>query len=342
MTKTSKQDQQFVTMPDGTKVAVKAQKENKKDRITMAHLTSPNRVKLSEKDRMETEETIVSSHLTLKFKKMDLHSPDLDSLVSLNTNLETTERLFARYDLLQIFNIVKPIRDPSTGQLTGLLHDEKSFRNLFQWYGALTLAEVMESTDWYSSCLDDDWYGFNLDLTAEYLRCHMETDLYEKVNEEYSKLDIQGGPVLLFVMIRHLLSTNDSLVHALTSKIKAVKLSSYPGEDVRKAVTHLRTLVRCLKKLRRRNADGHEVDLVPHDLTKQLYDILQTSSCDEFNVMFKQLFYTEQRNVLLGGHSRWTDPEEVLTLAQGHYQDLCVHGKWTGATQNISHVPCLH
>ncbi|KAG7358625.1 hypothetical protein IV203_015214 [Nitzschia inconspicua] len=283
-------------------------------------------------------ETIVSSHPSLRFKKMDLQYPNLDSLVSLNTNLETTGRLFARYNLFQIFNIVKPIWDPDNGQLTGLLHDEKTYKNLFQWYGALTPAEVMESTDWYSSCLEDDWYESNLDLTAEYLTRHMEPDLYEKVNEEYNNRDVQGGPVLLFVMIRHLLSTNDSLVNALTSKIKAVKLSLYPGEVVGKAVTHLRTLVRCLKKLRRRNANRRKVNVVPHDLTKQLYEILQTSSCEEFNIMFKQLFYTELRNVLIDGHSKWTDPKEVLTLSQGHYQDLCVQGIWTGVTQKQGYV----
>ncbi|KAG7340954.1 hypothetical protein IV203_030580 [Nitzschia inconspicua] len=90
----------------------------------------------------------------------------------------------------------------------------------------------MESTDWYSSCLDDDWYGSNLDLTAEYLRCHMESDLYEKVNEEY----------------------------------------------------------------------------------------------------------TEQRNVLLSGHSKGTDPEEVLTLAQGHYQDLCVQVNFIATTCGGPHL----
>ncbi|KAG7357976.1 hypothetical protein IV203_014563 [Nitzschia inconspicua] len=171
----------------------------------------------------------------------------------------------------------------------------------------------------------------------------MDVDLYEKVNEEYQRLlpSQKGGPVLLFMMIRRLLSNNDTLVHALTSKIQGLKLSTYPGEDVDKAVTHLRTLVRCLKKLKRRNADGHEIDLVPFDLTKQLYGILQTSSCDDFNSMIRTAFLNDQHAVLTRGISHWSDPEEVLSMAQTLYHQLCTDGKWTGVTQNKATFPAF-
>ncbi|KAG7336963.1 hypothetical protein IV203_016356 [Nitzschia inconspicua] len=166
-----------------------------------------------------------------------------------------------------------------------------------------------------------------------------------KVNEEYNKLPVsqKGGPTMLHLMIFNLLSSTDSLVHALTSKIKSLKLSSYPGEDVGKAVTHLRTLVRCLKKLKRRNAEGHEIDLVPHDLTKQLYDILQTSSCEEFNALWKLPGRSSERKqkILSTGVSALEDPELVLSAAQTHYHNLCTDGKWTGVTQNKATFPAF-
>ncbi|KAG7345189.1 hypothetical protein IV203_032720 [Nitzschia inconspicua] len=332
----------YVTMPDGTKVEVTPQTVTTSSLVNVAQLTSEDRLALDKTKRIKQEIQIVQlQHGT--FKKMDLHSPDLDTLVSLNTNLETTERHFAQYDLLQIFQIIKPLRDSKTGMLTGMIKSEKESKNLFQWYGSLTLDEVKESTEWYCTCAKASWYKSNLSLTAEYLRRHMDVDLCEKVNEEYNKLPAlqKGGPTMLHLMISHLLSSTDSLVHALTSKIKSLKLSSYPGEDVGKAVTHLRTLVRCLKKLKRRNAEGHEIDLVPHDLTKQLYDILQTSSCEEFNAMFRSMYFTNQQKILSKGVSAWEDPEMVLSAAQTHYHNLCTDGKWTGVSQNNATFPAF-
>ncbi|KAG7374971.1 hypothetical protein IV203_014066 [Nitzschia inconspicua] len=301
----------YVTMPDGTKVEVTPQTGKATPLVNVAQLTSEDRLALDKTKRIKQEIQIVQlQHGT--FKKMDLHSPDLDTLVSLNTNLETTERHFSQYDLLPIFQIIKPLRDPDTGLLSGMIKSEKESKNLFHWPRGTRA------------------------IFPAYLRRLMDVDLCEKVNEEYNKLPVsqKGGPTMLHLMISNLLSSTDSLVHALTSKIKSLKLSSYPGEDVGKAVTHLRTLVRCLKKLKRRNAEGHEIDLVPHDLTKQLYDILQTSSCEEFNALFRSMYFTDQQKILSTGVSAWEDPELVLSAAQTHYHNLCTDGKWTGVTQN--------
>ncbi|KAG7361171.1 hypothetical protein IV203_036271 [Nitzschia inconspicua] len=330
-----------IKMPDGSEVEIHTTPPTVTSVAGVAHLTSADRITQTPTEQYDTQLKITKFQHKM-YKKMDLHSPDLDSLVSLHTNLEAAERHFSRYDLLQIFSIVQPKRG-ADGKLTGKLVDQKEPRLLFQWYGALSLDDVIASTEWYYTFPTPKWYKSNLELTADYFRNHMDVDLYEKVNEEYQRLlpSQKGGPVLLFMMIRRLLSNNDTLVHALTSKIQGLKLSTYPGEDVDKAVTHLRTLVRCLKKLKRRNADGHEIDLVPFDLTKQLYGILQTSSCDDFNSMIRTAFLNDQHAVLTRGISHWSDPEEVLSMAQTLYHQLCTDGKWTGVTQNKATFPAF-
>ncbi|KAG7374972.1 hypothetical protein IV203_014067 [Nitzschia inconspicua] len=122
----------YVTMPDGTKVEVTPQTGKATPLVNVAQLTSEDRLALDKTKRIKQEIQIVQlQHGT--FKKMDLHSPDLDTLVSLNTNLETTERHFSHYDLLQIFQIIKPLRDPDTGLLSGMIKSEKESKNLFHW-----------------------------------------------------------------------------------------------------------------------------------------------------------------------------------------------------------------
>jgi hypothetical protein len=71
-------------------------------------LTSSERIKLSQKDQTEVIQNITRKQHPV-FKKMNLGMTDLDELVSLQTGLETAERHFAKYDLLQVFEIVTPV-----------------------------------------------------------------------------------------------------------------------------------------------------------------------------------------------------------------------------------------
>jgi hypothetical protein len=97
---------------------------------------------------------------------MNLGMTDLDVLVSLQTGLEMAKRDFAKYDLLQVFEIVTPDRDKD-GKMIHLVKTRSTCRNLFQWYAVVTLDEVLASNKWYETFPMDPWYAENMSLTYE-------------------------------------------------------------------------------------------------------------------------------------------------------------------------------
>jgi hypothetical protein len=125
----------------------------------------------------------------------------------------------------------------------------------------------------------------------------------------------------------------------LSKKIETIRISTYKGENVGEVVIHLRAIVQRLKNMRRRDASGNEIDLVPLDLAERLYDVLQSSSSEEFNSLFKTQYTTEYVQSLTVGQSAWSDPEKILILAQNLYFKLCADGKWIGVNQNKATFP---
>jgi hypothetical protein len=256
--------------------------------------------------------------------------------------LETTERHFGKYDLLQVFKIVEPDRDIH-GEILPTLKAGSKYRSLFQWYAVLKVEDITASNQWYRTYPTAPWFNENMGITYEYLKTHMASDLWMKVNEEYNSYpaEAKGGPLVLYLMIHQLIAANDSIAITLSNKIDSVKISDYKGEDVGEAVTHLRAIIHRLKNMRRRDVAGNEIDLVPLDLTKRLYKIFQTSSSSEFNGLFLNQYNQEYTKYLITGNSAWADPDSVLTLAQNLYVRLCAENNWHGVDQNKATFPVI-
>jgi hypothetical protein len=140
-------------------------------------------------------------------------------------------------------------------------------------------------------------------------------------------------------MIHQLMADNDSIATTLSDKIDSVKISSYEGEDVGEAFTHLRAIIHRLKNMRRRDKAGNQIDLVPFDLTRRLYKIFQTSSSADFNTLFANRYANEYAESLMSGSVAWSEPDRVLTLAQNLYYRLCADNNWHGVDQNKAIFP---
>jgi hypothetical protein len=67
--------------------------------------------------------------------------------------------------------------------------------------------------------------------------------------------------------------------------------------------------------MRRRDQSGNQIHLVPLDLTKRLYDVLQTSSNKTFNNMLAASLEREYGEYLISGISAWSDPDKILNMA---------------------------
>jgi hypothetical protein len=247
---------------------------------------------------------------------------------------------FAKVDLRQVFMIVEPDRDPD-GKILSILKTGSTQRNLFQWYAVINLEEVLASNYWWNKHTEDDWINENMGLTYEYLKSHTAPTLWMKVSEEYDghKSEVKGGPLFLYLMIRQLMADNESISVALADKIKGLKISSYKGEDVDEVVTHLRGIIQRLKNMRRRDQSGNQIDLVPYDLTKRLYEVFQTSSNKTFNNMFAARLEREYGEYLISGSSAWSEPDKILNMAGNLYTKLCSESNWHGQDQNKATFP---
>ena len=82
-----------------------------------------------------------------------------------------------------------------------------------------------------------------------------------------------------------------AVVQALKDCLTKMNLKNYEGEDVMKAVSHIRGVIKRLRGLERTDLTGNVIKTkVPSDLSKTLLEIFQTSSDDKFNKMFENLF----------------------------------------------------
>jgi hypothetical protein len=328
-----------ITMPDGTKVEVFSKPKQVNAASEFVQILSEDRGNLTPKEQADIRMAIVRKQHDL-YNQMDLTSTNIDELVGFQANLKTTERHFGRFDLLQVFQIVDPERD-SNGSILPALKAGSQYRDLFKWYAMLKVEDVEASNEWYNLYTVKAWYAENMGLTYEYLKTHMSQGLFTKVSEEYNLYPIKsrGGPLLLYLMIQQLIASNDSIARTLSKKIETIRISTYKGENVGEVVTHLRAIVQRLKNMRRRDASGNEIDLVPLDLAERLYDVLQSSSSEEFTSLFKTQYTTEYVQSLTVGQSAWSDPEKILILAQNLYFKLCADGKWIGVNQNKATFP---
>jgi hypothetical protein len=315
-----------ITMPDGTKVEVFSKPKQVNESSEFVQIQSEDRRNLTPKEQADIRTAIVKKQHEL-YNRMDLASTNIDELVGFQANLKTTERHFGRFDLLQVFQIVDPERD-SDGSTLPALKAGSQYRDLFKWYAMLKVEDIVASNEWYNLYTVKAWFAENMGLSYEYLKTHMSPNLFTKVSEEYNiyPAKSRGGPLLLFLMIQQLIASNDSIALTLSKKIDTVKISMYKGENVGEVVTHLRAIVQRLENMRRRDAAGNEIDLVPFDLAQRLYDVLQTSSSEEFNSLFKTQYTQEYVKSLTEGHSAWTEPTKILILAQNLYFKLCADG----------------
>ena len=139
---------------------------------------------------------------------------DLDKTHQLHMMLRQTQINFITYDLVDVFKIVFPIRDPVTKELTGGLTMfskgttlEAKCSDLFTEYNQLTLEQVADSSEWYQRfCRTSHtpWIAENFALL------HINTKFLGKIDETldaYKKSPGYGGP-LIFSAMMHLLQQN--------------------------------------------------------------------------------------------------------------------------------------
>jgi hypothetical protein len=105
--------------------------------------------------------------------------------------------------------------------------------DLLKNYSMWTLSEV---TDWttFVYTFGDEITIENMHLTQTLILNSCDIDLYKKVINEISLLDLEerGGPTTFFLMTRHIVATTTKASRAIVQRLQRVKLTAFPNEDV--------------------------------------------------------------------------------------------------------------
>lgn len=341
-------NQKEITLPSGKKTFVDVTQRvstvTPSSSSVYVQLSSEDRLLLPAKEQAEYAKMITSFQHP-KYKTMDLSNEKLSDLVSVHTCLETTERHFTQYDLLDTFYIIEPNKDPSTGDILPSISSSPA-RNLFKDYALLKLEDVIASTQWYATFPIEVYHRENMALTAQYLRTHTQAGLLGKITSQLKTVpeSCRGGPVILFLLIEHLMSSNESTAKTLISRLQNIKISSYNGEDVEVVVSHLNAILERLKAMHYVDSQGQPVSQVPKNLSEIFYQVFQTSSNDKFNEFFARNFITDQTNSLASStfnSTSWTPPDVIVRQATNLYRQLCLDGSWHGVKQNQATFPAI-
>ena len=267
---------------------------------------------------------ILGKNNKLEIMVIKVNSPQLlKSVKNLQVQLEAIAAHLHSHDCAQVMTVVIPIdvyKSPAIHEKTyNVLHD----------YATLHVAMVANGTTWIQNWIKSKATRENIALTLEFLRNNTGVELWGKAYEEHQEYRAyqQGGPLMLFLIMKRILDVSEASILALVLRIKEMKLSKMPGEDVEEAVSMIKAtikvLVQCSTDVR---------NFVPDDIEVLVLKVFQTSSLKEFNEIFER----EERDARAkadkyGGLASYPSVQETCQLASNTFKRLCGPGsdyKW--------------
>ena len=271
---------------------------------------------------------------------------DLQENYDLGVGLANVQMHFKRYDVLDVFTIVFPVKDANGEQTCQLETDNNGVTKtvfLFDRHAELTAEQVAESCKWYSRWPDASacpWFRENLSLSYDYFCNHMTPQLWGKVLEDmlpYKDTQGMGGPLVFLLMMKRLQVNSQLVVETIQRQLKTLRIDQYQGESVDDLVSHIRTMLTRLKSLEKR-IDGKVVfSHVPHDIGKTLISLFQTSSDPKFNEVFHNKEINAYENALTQGDAAYGTPDTILDLATSIYQNrMASEEGWTGQQHKVN------
>jgi len=182
----------------------------------------------------------------------------------------------AKYDLTQGLRMCQSINwsKPKKTKLNGLFLAD-NFN-----YLRVSTKDVVLSQKFYNM------HGMTeIQVTQEWLLQHLinSTDykLHERITKRYTEYGkMERGPLLYFkLLMDHLQENNDDIIQTLVQAVENYSLQNIPGEDVHIAVQQLDALNTRISACRAKD--------MPFNFAKKLCKVFTTSSCAEFNDIFK-------------------------------------------------------
>ena len=242
---------------------------------------------------------------------------------NLHTQVKTIESHFYAHDCGEVFTIVIPFDVEHSPRIKSQTFD------LFRDYATLHPAVVANSNAWYNNWVTDSTIRENLTLTFECLTNNTEPTLWSKAfedHEEYKPFQ-QGGPLIFLCILKRIMAMSEASISYLQLRVKELKLSDLPGENVDDAVSLIKSTHKILSQV---STDTR--NYVPDDFNETLLKVFQTSTCDAFNKTFSNEESDARRKAdKYSGTPEYPSVSTLCTLATNTYKRFTSPGedyKW--------------
>ena len=299
----------------------------------------PRRWDKTQRENLSGEErelfyTSATTQALAKSNKLSMLSikEDEDGILKQVNNTRSQLRLLHDHmvlnDIADVFTIVS-VDDVLT---QGTIHESPQggplVFDLFVDYPRLHVTQVASSAAWYNTWLApvQPYVKENLQLTFELLKNSTDVKLWTKCLDEYEEFHPiqQGGPLMFYLIMKNIQNSSEAAVEHLRGKIKTLKISKLPDENVDTAVSLIKSAHYALL-----NASTAGRSFVPDDFPKQLLEVMQTSTNEEFTTVFREEQAKAQRDAdKHGGQPAWPTVSEILRLATNTYRRLVQTGDW--------------
>ena len=256
----------------------------------------------------------------------------LVSVRGLHQQLRLIKDHFSRHDVDTVFrNIIVPVDVKESKDI-----HPYNF-NLFEDWPKLLAVQVANSNACYNLRTSKHVRDM-LAITYECLRTNTDQKLWDVTVEEHDKYDAtqQGGPLILFLLLKRIHDVSDASLKSLLSQIKAIKISKIKGENVEEAISLINNGQKVLEQCSQAGGRNY----VPQEFPEIVLDIMQTSTIEAFNQVFddRKTQATTQAD-LVGGTPKYDSVEQTCNLALNTYKRMSAPGPnycWAKKTKDGS------
>ena len=317
-----------------------------------AYFSKAKRAKLDETHRMKLLEHVQAKQ-QIKYHSINVSVNDpekMSNTYTLSTLLAENRRNLAKYDLLDVYNIVKPKPtaftdgSPDFGALEVEASGQPISQDLFVDYLKLTPEQVAASSKWYSLFVPEaNLMQEDLSWSMSYYEKNVEPELYLKVYNKFMRYPTaaQGGPLFLKILLDSVTTTGEQNLKSLIQIVETYRIkTSSPGEDVDRVVNMFNAIFDNIDTLRN--------GVLPPNSVENLLVVFQSTSVPKFNSYFErfqnQLIDTEiqaaidpsfqfhgQGTIRLGNNMK--SVKHILSYAETHYRNLLRKGEWDECLQ---------
>ena len=283
------------------------------------------RTDLSSEDRIAFDKAaagyVLSKHNKLRVTQVTTEDKEiLTNLLNTHNQLRALKAHVIEYDIGDVFTVLLPVGT------TGALH-EKTF-DLFTDYPKCPPGLVAMSNRYYNSWVDETFIAENLNLTYTLIKNNTDEVLFQQALEDYDKYKpiSQGGPLLLSIILHKINAVNAQYQEFLWIRVKALEIRKTPGENVDTVVSLLNAAYTTFRAV---STDEEGMNKVPPDWSKQVLQILQTSSVEKFNRIFaneEELAYRAAANAV--GMPVWPTHASLMTWATNQYRRFKQANAW--------------